>query len=122
MYSLKDKEGTIINNVRDEFFKEYDCRKLIGNIDFSVAIPHDGKELFSEMEYVLWAEAKQGNKHKLYESFIQLILTIGKERTIDKYIPPKFLGAFDAEKIAFIPYSALMAVFAIHDFNWNVTP
>ena len=122
MYSLKDNEGTIINNVRADFFNEYDCRKLIGNIDFSVAIPHDGKELFPDMEYVLWAEAKQGNKHKLYESFIQLILTIGKERTIDKYIPPKFLGAFDAEKIAFIPYSALMAVFAIHDFNWNVTP
>ena len=43
MYSLKDKEGTIINNVREDFFKEYDCRKLIGNIDFSVAIPQTGK-------------------------------------------------------------------------------
>ena len=119
-YSLKDKEGTIINNVREDFFKEYDCRKLIGNIDFSVAIPREGG-LFPE-EYVLWAEAKQGDKHKLVESFIQLILTIGKERTIDKFLPPKFLGAFDAEKIAFIPYSAIMAVFAITDFNWNVTP
>lgn len=119
-YSLKDKEGTIINNVREDFFKEYDCRKLIGNIDFSVAIPREGG-LFPE-EYVLWAEAKQGDKHKLYESFIQLILTIGKERTIDKFLPPKFLGAFDAEKIAFIPYSAIMAVFAMTDFNWNVTP
>ena len=119
-YSLKDKEGTIINNVREDFFKEYDCRKLIGNIDFSVAIPRDGG-LFPD-EYVLWAEAKQGDKHKLVESFIQLILTIGKERTIDKFLPPKFLGAFDAEKIAFIPYSAIMAVFAMTDFNWNVTP
>ena len=121
-YSLKDKEGTIINNVREDFFKEYDCRKLIGNIDFSVAIPQTGKELFPEIEYVLWAEAKQGDKHKLYESFIQLILTIGKEHTIEKYLPPKFLGAFDAEKIAFIPYSAIMAVFSMNDFNWNVTP
>lgn len=121
-YSIKDKEGTIINNVREEFFKDYDCRKLIGNIDFSVAIPQTGKELFPEIEYVLWAEAKQGDKHKLYESFIQLILTIGKEHTIEKFLPPKFLGAFDAEKIAFIPYSAIMAVFAITDFNWNVTP
>ena len=122
MYSLKDKEGTIINNVREDFFSDYDCRKLIGNIDFSVAIPQTGKELFPEIEYVLWAEAKQGNKHKLYESFIQLILTIGKERTIDKFLPPKFLGAFDAEKIAFIPYSAIMEVFSQNDFNWNVTP
>ncbi len=122
MYSLKDKEGTIINNVREDFFSDYDCRKLIGNIDFSVAIPQTGKELFPEIEYLLWAEAKQGNKHKLYESFIQLILTIGKERTIDKFLPPKFLGAFDAEKIAFIPYSAIMEVFSQNDFNWNVTP
>lgn len=122
MYSLKDKEGTIINNVREDFFKDYDTRKLIGNIDFSVAIPQSGKELFPEIEYVMWAEAKQGNKHKLYESFIQLILTIGKERTMDKHLPPKFLGAFDAERIAFIPYSAIMAVFSINDFNWNVPP
>lgn len=121
-YSLKDKEGTIINNVREDFFKDYDCRKLIGNIDFSVAIPQTGKELFPEIEYVLWAEAKQGDKHSIYESFIQLILTIGKERTIDKHLPPKFIGAFDAEKIAFIPYSAIMEVFTITDFNWNVAP
>ena len=122
MYSLKDKEGTIINNVREDFFKEYDCRKLIGNIDFSVAIPKNGKELFSEVEYVLWAEAKQGNKHNIYDAFVQLIFTIGKERTIDKHLPPKFLGVFDAEKIAFIPYTAVMGIFTQHDFNWNVAP
>ncbi|MEE1070529.1 MAG: hypothetical protein U0K81_08680 [Paludibacteraceae bacterium] len=121
-YSIKDKEGTIINNVAAEFFADYDCRKLIGNIDFSVAIPQTGKELFPEIEYVLWAEAKMGVKHKLYESFIQLILTIGRERTIDKVMPPKFLGAFDAEKIAFIPFSAIREIFNQNDFNWNVTP
>lgn len=121
-YSIKDKEGTIINNVAAEFFADYDCRKLIGNIDFSVAIPQTGKELFPEIEYILWAEAKMGIKHKLYESFIQLILTIGKERTIDKVMPPKFLGAFDAEKIAFIPFSAIRDIFNQNDFNWNVTP
>ena len=122
MYSLKDKEGTLINNIREDYFANYDCRKLIGNIDFSVAIRQDLDELFPEKEYLLWAEAKQGNKHNIYDSFIQLILTIGKERTIDKVLPPKFLGAFDAEKIAFIPYSAIMEVFSQNDFNWNVTP
>ena len=122
MYSLKDKEGTIINNVRADFFNNYDTRKLIGNIDFSVAIQKNGKELFSEIEYLLWAEAKQGNKHNIYDAFVQLIFTIGKERTIDHNLPPKFLGVFDAEKIAFIPYGAVMAVFAQHDFNWNVAP
>lgn len=122
MYSLKDKEGTIINNVREDFFKEYDCRKLIGNIDFSVAIPQTGKELFPEIEYLLWAEAKKGalTPSAFHDAFIQLIFTIGRERTFDKNLPPKFLGAFDAEKIAFIPFSAVMEVFSQNDFNWNV--
>lgn len=124
MYSLKDKEGTIINNVREDFFKEYDCRKLIGNIDFSVAIPQTGKELFPEIEYVLWAEAKKGalTPSAFHDAFIQLILTIGRERTFDKNLPPKFLGAFDAEKIAFIPFSAVMEVFSQNDFDWTVAP
>ena len=124
MYSLKDKEGTIINNVREDFFKEYDCRKLIGNIDFSVAIPQTGKELFPEIEYVLWAEAKKGalTPSAFHDAFIQLIFTIGRERTFDKNLPPKFLGAFDAEKIAFIPFSAVMEVFSQNDFDWTVAP
>ena len=124
MYSLKDKEGTIINNVREDFFKDYDCRKLIGNIDFSVAIPQTGKELFPEIEYVLWAEAKKGSlsNSAFHDAFIQLIFTIGRERTFDKNLPPKFLGAFDAEKIAFIPFSAVMDVFSQNDFDWSETP
>ena len=124
MYSLKDKEGTIINNVREDFFKDYDCRKLIGNIDFSVAIPQTGKELFPEIEYVLWAEAKKGalTPSAFHDAFIQLIFTIGRERTFDKNLPPKFLGAFDAEKIAFIPFSAVMEVFSQNDFDWTVAP
>ena len=124
MYSLKDKEGTIINNVREDFFKDYDCRKLIGNIDFSVAIPQTGKELFPEIEYVLWAEAKKGSlsNSAFHDAFIQLIFTIGLERTFDKNLPPKFLGAFDAEKIAFIPFSAVMDVFSQNDFDWSETP
>lgn len=124
MYSLKDKEGTIINNVREDFFKDYDCRKLIGNIDFSVAIPQTGKELFPEIEYLLWAEAKKGalTPSAFHDAFIQLIFTIGRERTFDKNLPPKFLGAFDAEKIAFIPFSAVMEVFSQNDFDWTVAP
>ena len=124
MYSLKDKQGTIINNVREDFFKDYDCRKLIGNIDFSVAIPQTGKELFPEIEYLLWAEAKKGSlsNSAFHDAFIQLIFTIGRERTFDKNLPPKFLGAFDAEKIAFIPFSAVMEVFSQNDFDWTVAP
>lgn len=32
------------------------------------------------------------------------------------------LGAFDGEKIAFIPYNDIHEIFYINDFNWNVTP
>ncbi len=53
---------------------------------------------------------------------MQLILTIGKARTFDKLLPPKFLGAFDAEKIAFISYGDIADFFTQNDFNWNVTP
>ena len=121
-YSLKEKEGTIINQVREDFFDLFDCTKLIGNIDFAVAIPQNQIVKYDETEYILWAEAKQGNTHNIYESLIQLILTIGKERAFEKFLPPHFIGAFDAEKIAFIPYESIMAVFSQNDFNWNVTP
>jgi hypothetical protein len=78
------------------------------------------KELF-EQESLLWAEAKKGSSD-IYNSIVQLILTIGKARTFDKFLPPAFLGAFDGEKIAFIPYNDIHEVFYINDFNWNVTP
>ena len=122
MYDLKAQEGTIINCVASDYFAEYDCRNLIGKIDFSVAVKKDKQDLFQEPEFLLWAEAKQGNHHSIRDSFIQLILTIGKERTYDKYMPPCYIGAFDAEKIAFIPYDAIMGVFNQNDFNWNVAP
>ena len=99
MYDLKAQEGTIINCVASDYFAEYDCRNLIGKIDFSVAVKKDKQDLFQEPEFLLWAEAKQGNHHSIRDSFIQLILTIGKERTYDKYMPPCYIGAFDAEKL-----------------------
>jgi hypothetical protein len=52
----------------------------------------------------------------------QLVLTIGKARTFDKYLPPAFLGCFDKEKIAFIPYFEIQNIFYQNDFNWNVAP
>ncbi|MDR1811106.1 MAG: hypothetical protein LBR34_12040 [Prevotella sp.] len=92
---------------------------ILGNIDFAVS-PKDG--LFKDEIFFLWAEAKRGNKEDIYESFVQLILTIGQAHTHEKLQPPAFLGAFDAEKIAFIPYSKIHEVFYQNDFNWNVTP
>lgn len=114
-------EAELKNKVAADWFAAYDSTPVIGNIDFAVAVPTHGPQLF-ETEYLLWAEAKQGTSHDILESFIQLILTIGKARTYEDKLPPAFLGAFDAEKIAFVPYHEVMDVFTQNDFNWNVTP
>ncbi len=120
-YNYNIREEEIKNRLRKEYFSDYDAEQILGDIDFAVAVPSDGPQLF-ETEYFLWAEAKKGTHHDIYESLVQLILTIGKARTFDKVLPPAFLGAFDAEKIAFIPYNAVLDIFYQNDFNWNVTP
>lgn len=120
-YDSTIREDEVKNKLRIDFFKDYDPTPMLGNIDFAVAVPTDGAQLF-ETEYLLWAESKKGTHANIYESFVQLILTIGKARTFDKHLPPAFLGAFDCEKIAFIPYNAVLDIFYQNDFNWKVTP
>ncbi len=99
-YNLNIREGEIIRKVANAYFWHYDNTKLIGDVDFCVSM-HQSKNEFSEQESLLWAEAKKGISD-IYKSFVQLILTIGKARTFDTYLPPAMLGALDAEKIAFI--------------------
>ena len=99
--------------------KMLDSTQILGRIDFCIS--YNAKTLFQPINF-LWAEAKKGNKADIIESFIQLILTIGKEKTYENNLPPLFLGAFDCEKIAFIPYHELDSIFTQNDFNWNVTP
>ncbi len=128
-YSNTLREEELKNKVANDYFDSYDNTKIIGNIDFCIAKITDksgGKqaELFNETQItqsLLWAEAKRGNKQNIYESFVQLIMTIGKAKTYEKYLPPVFLGAFDAEKIAFVQYDAVSKVFAQNDFDWTVT-
>ena len=120
-YDNKLREEELKNKVAQDYFAAFDTTKIIGNIDFCIAIRQEKPSLF-ETEYLLWAEAKAGVKKDLLESFVQLILTIGKARTFDHHLPPAFLGAFDAAKMAFIPYNAILDVLYQNDFNWNVTP
>lgn len=120
IYNTNIKEEELKNKVARDYFADYDSTRIIGNIDFCIAIPQ--KEGDFEIESLLWAESKRGNKKDIYESFVQLILTIGKARTFDNFLPPKFIGAFDTEKIAFLPYYNIIDVFSQNDFNWNVTP
>jgi len=115
-YPLTIREEELKNKVAADFFAAYDSTRIIGNIDFCIAPAGNDRASY------LWAEAKKGNRHDIYESFVQLILTIGKARAFEQHLPPALLGAFDAEKIAFLPYHAVMEVFSQNDFNWNVTP
>jgi hypothetical protein len=114
------REEELKNKIAQEYFWFYDCSKIIGNVDFSVCLHQSETELFGQ-ESLLWAEAKKGSSN-IYNSIVQLILTIGKARTFDTFLPPAMLGAFDGEKIAFIPYNDIHEVFYTNDFNWNVTP
>ena len=114
------KEEELKNKVSQDYFWLYDCSRIIGNIDYCVCMIENQPSLF-EQESLLWAEAKRGSSD-IYNSITQLILTIGKARTFDKFLPPPMLGAFDGEKIAFIPYSDIHEIFYQNDFNWNVTP
>lgn len=112
------REEELKNRVAKDYFYLFDTSHIIGNIDFCVCqLSKPGKE----PSCLLWAEAKKG-KSDIYVSLVQLILTIGKARTFDTFLPPHFLGAFDFEKIAFIPYDEIYAVFYQNDFNWKVTP
>jgi hypothetical protein len=70
---------------------------------------------------LLWAEAKVAPSD-IIAMLAQLVLTIGKARTFNEVLPPKFLGCFDCEKIAFIPYADIQGIFHQNDFNWKVAP
>jgi len=117
------REEELKNKIAQNYFWLFDCSKIIGNVDFCVSMPQSNKGMNSlvETQSLFWAEAKIGSSD-IYSSIVQLILTIGKARTFDKYLPPAFLGAFDGEKIAFLPYSDIHDVFYLNDFNWNVAP
>ena len=121
-YPTSLREEELKNKVAADWFGAFDCTRIIGNIDFCVDVPATELALGFETEPVLWAEAKAGNRKDIVASFVQLILTIGGQHTADKNLPPHFLGAFDAEKIAFLPYNAVLGVLGKNDFDWTVTP
>jgi hypothetical protein len=114
------REEELKNKVGADWFKQFDTTEILGNIDFTV-FPKQNN-MFGR-EPLLWAEAKTGN-FDVTTMFVQLVLTIGKARTFDndKTLPPAFLGAFDFQKIAFVPYINIQDIFYLNDFNWTVAP
>ena len=113
----KLREESLKLEVSKDFFSDYN-NTIIDDIDLVITKRESSETL---AESFLWAEAKKG-KRDILESFIQLILTIGKAKTFEEYMPPKYLGAFDAEQFAFIEYHKIMHIFSQNDFNWKVTP
>jgi len=113
------REEELKNKIGGDFFSDFGYTHILGNIDFCVqAIREPG--FFGEIS-LLWAEAKSGSKD-VFLMFAQLILTIGKAKTYTKHMPPAFLGVFDSEKMAFVPYEKIRHLFLQNDFNWNVAP
>ena len=116
------QEEELKNRIGELFFSQFDHATIIGKIDFCVTQKQKVKQGTADMLSLLWAEAKRGVVADIYKPLVQLILTIGKARTFDTYLPPPFLAAFDAEKIAFLPYKEILPFFSLNDFNWNVAP
>ncbi|GAB6012241.1 hypothetical protein [Viscerimonas tarda] len=114
------REEELKNKVGQDFFERYDCTDIKGFIDFAVKLKRSKGSIDFADEYLLWAEAKQ-RPTDILVMLTQLVLTIGKARTFDNHLPPPFLGCFDCEKIAFVPYSDIQDIFYQNDFNWNVT-
>ncbi|MBR5644499.1 MAG: hypothetical protein IKW77_09955 [Salinivirgaceae bacterium] len=105
--------------VAADWFPKFDCTDIIKRIDFAVKIKRDAASIDFEDEYLLWAEAKQ-QPTDVYQMLAQLILTIRAD-AYDR-VPPKFIGCFDCEKIAFIEYHYVLPIHNVNDFNWKQTP
>lgn len=108
-------EERLKSKIKDLYFSKFGYHG--DKIDFTIS---QNLGILGEVN-LLWAEAKNGKDSCIYESFIQLILTIGKYR-YNIQQTPKFLGAFDAEKFAFLPYASIQEVFYQNDIDWSVTP
>ncbi|MCL2073415.1 MAG: hypothetical protein FWH18_05830 [Marinilabiliaceae bacterium] len=114
-------EEEVKNVVAQKVFKKFDCTRILGKIDFAVKPKLSVSAIDFVEIYFLWSEVKKHATDVLI-MLTQLILTIGKARTFDQILPPMFLGCFDNEKIAFIPYSEIQHIFYQNDFNWKVAP
>ncbi len=113
------REESLKLKVAADWFPKFDCTDLIGRIDFAVKCKEAARHVSTDTEYILWAEAKQ-QPTDIYRMLAQLIITI-KADAFDR-VPPKFIGCFDNEKIAFVEYHHILPVFSLNDFNWTQTP
>ena len=116
------REEELKNRVAALYFGKFDCTRIVGNIDFCVSPKRrDPRQMtFIPDAPILWAEAKN-HPTDVHRMLAQLILTIKGELKGDVE-PPRFVGCFDSEKIAFVEYHCILPVFNLNDFNWTQTP
>ena len=121
MYPLDLQEESLKQRVANDFFSAFDYEPL-DRIDFAITLKESKNSLFPNI-YALWAEAKRGDDADIYASLIQLILTIGANDLHRIHPIPEFIGAFDANKIAFLPYKYIKDFVMRNDFDWtSITP
>ena len=75
-YTKTIREEELKNLIAKDWFSSYDTTHILGDIDFSVAVPKEDGDTYNEIEFLLWAEAKKGNS-SIENSLALLILTIG---------------------------------------------
>jgi hypothetical protein len=127
-YTGIQKEETLKGLIFKDFFdgKKFGYEPNIDNIDFVITDVKTRGDLFVEegsgaSAHYLWAEAKKGIQD--VESMLtQLLLTCKKTYEKAEYHAPPFIGCFDTEKIAFVPFHDILPIFHENDINWNTTP
>ena len=107
-------EEELKNRIWQRYFKKYDCAEIIKRIDFTVKSTSK-----INPEYLFWAEAKQ-SQTDIFSMLTQLLVTIKQDAY--NILPPKFIGCFDSEKIAFVEYNEILPIYSLNDFNWRQTP
>ncbi len=122
-YPSTIREEELKNRVAADFFGAYDCTRIVGNIDFCASVKsRDARQMaFLPEETLYWAEAKN-HPTDIHRMLTQLVLTIKGETAHMDFSPPRFIGCFDNEKIAFVEYHNVLPVFSYNDFNWTQTP
>jgi len=102
--------------VKEAFFGDYSVDVEDERVDFLVY--HERTGFFTET--FLWAESKD-KPTDIFEMFAQLLLTIKKKYDSGE-MPPRYLGVFDKEKIAFTEFCNALDIFRLNDFDWTERP
>ncbi|GHU29662.1 hypothetical protein FACS1894172_01260 [Spirochaetia bacterium] len=126
-YTSIQKEETLKASVFADFFgtDQYNYEPNIDNIDFIITEKQIRSDLFGDSvvnsKHYLWAESKKGT-YDVESMLTQLLLTCKKTYEKATYLAPPWLGCFDIEKIAFVPFYDILPIFNENDINWNTTP